>query len=223
MGTAAPQRRRSRRSREPRTAVAASKPTVASVPSSVSLQQLLARPQKSPVADASDGELLEAIAGGSVGAFEELRRRYRRAIEHTCRALLRGDQADDCAQEAFTRIWQKAPLFDRRRGSAAGWLLTLTRNVAHNLAAKKQPEPLPLPDEIALDAEESAHAIDTILLEQALAQLKAHERRVIELAYFADLSQSQIAAKLGVPLGTVKSWTRRGLNHLARLLAEETR
>jgi RNA polymerase sigma-70 factor, ECF subfamily len=189
----------------------------------VSLQQPLARPREQPPATASDSELLEAIASGNDGAFEELRRRYRRAIERTCRALLRGQQAEDCAQEAFARIWQKAPLFDRERGSAAGWLLTLTRNVAHNLAAKKQPETLPLPDEIALDGEESPHAIDTILLEEALAQLTANERRVIELAYFADLSQSQIAAKLGLPLGTVKSWTRRGLNHLAGLLEEAAR
>jgi RNA polymerase sigma-70 factor (ECF subfamily) len=174
-----------------------------------------------PAADASDVELLEAIAGGSDRAFEELRRRYRRVIEHTCRALLRGDQADDCAQEAFARIWQKAALFDRERGSAATWLLTLTRNVAHNLAAKRTPEPLPLPDEIGLDAEESAHTIETVWLERALAQLTARERRVLELAYFADLSQTQIAARLGVPLGTVKSWTRRGLNELATLLAEE--
>jgi RNA polymerase sigma-70 factor (ECF subfamily) len=60
-----------------------------------------------------------------------------------------------------------------------------------------------------------------VLVEEALGKLTAHERQVIELAYFADLSQTQIAAKLGVPLGTVKSWTRRGLNHLAALLAEE--
>lgn len=187
----------------------------------MSLPQPFPQARQPPVAEASDGELLEAIAGGSDSAFDELRRRYRRVIEHTCRALLRGDQADDCAQEAFARIWQKASLFDRERGSATGWLLTLTRNVAHNLAAKKAPEPLPLPDEIGFDAEEPAHTIDAVLLDEALTQLTAHERRVIELAYFADMSQSQIAAELGVPLGTVKSWTRRGLNHLATLLAEE--
>ena len=172
-------------------------------------------------AAASDGELLEAIAGGSEGAFEELRRRYRRMIERTCRVLLRGEQADDCAQETFARIWQKARLFDRERGSAAGWLLALTRNVAYNLAAKKPAEPLPLSDDIGLDPEEPAQTIDAIWLDEALAQLSEHERRVIELAYFADLSQTQIAADLGVPLGTVKSWTRRGLNHLATLLGEE--
>ncbi len=193
---------------------------MASVPPSVSPQQHL-RVQADEPAAATDGELLGAIADGSDRAFEELRRRYRRVIERTCHALLRGDQADDCAQEAFARIWQKAPLFDRERGSAAGWLLTLTRNVAHNLAAKKMPEPLPLPEEIRLDDEESAHTIDTVWLDGALAQLTPHERRVIELAYFADLSQTEIAAALGVPLGTVKSWTRRGLNRLATLLTGE--
>ncbi len=60
-----------------------------------------------------------------------------------------------------------------------------------------------------------------IWLDAGLARLEPHERRVIELAYFDDLSQSQIANRLGVPLGTVKSWTRRGLNRLATLLGEE--
>jgi Sigma-70 region 2 len=55
--------------------------------------------------------------------------RYRRAIERTCRLPLHRD-AEDCAQEAFIRIWQKAPLFDHDRGSAATWLLTVTRSVA---------------------------------------------------------------------------------------------
>jgi RNA polymerase sigma-70 factor (ECF subfamily) len=173
-------------------------------------------------AGASDSELLEAIAEGSDPAFEELRRRYRQKIERTCRTLLRPDQAEDCAQETFVRIWQKARLFDRERGSAASWLLTLTRNVAHNLAAKRMPEPRPLPDELSLGAEDAPPIVDAVWLDAALEELKAHERQVIELAYFADLSQAQIAASLGVPLGTVKSWTRRGLNRLATLLAEET-
>ena len=181
----------------------------------------LPQPHASPRADPTDGELLEAIAAGNDGAFEELRRRYRRVIERTCRALLRTDQADDCAQEAFTRIWQKASLFDRDRGSAAGWLLTVTRNVARNFAAKKAPEPLPLPDELAAGAEEAARSIDAVWLDRALARLAAHERQVLELAYFSDLSQTQIAAKLDVPLGTVKSWTRRGLNHLGMIADEE--
>ena len=188
----------------------------------VSLQALSARAEpESATADAvSDAELLRAVADGSDAAFEELRHRYRSAIERTCSSIVRGG-AEDCAQEAFVRIWQKARLFDPSRGSAAAWLLTLTRNVAYNIYAKKEPETRELmPEEI--NAEDPDLAVDGIWLDAGLARLEPHERRVIELAYFDDLSQSQIANRLGVPLGTVKSWTRRGLNRLATLLGEET-
>ena len=173
------------------------------------------------VADAaSDAELLRAVADGSDPAFEELRHRYRGAVERICRSITRGG-AEDCAQEAFVRIWQKARLFDAQRGSAAAWLLTLTRNVAYNLGARKEPEPLELVPADA-QADDPALSVDGFWLDAGLARLEPHERQVIELAYFADLSQTQIADRLGVPLGTVKSRTRRGLNRLATLLGEET-
>src|SRR6266571_3458524 len=101
-------------------------------------------PQRTAAAAESDGALLQAVAGGSEPAFEELRRRYRRAIEWTCRSLLRPGSEEDCAQEVFTRVWQKAYLFDERRGSPAAWLFTLARNVARNLGAKRVAEPTPL-------------------------------------------------------------------------------
>jgi RNA polymerase sigma-70 factor (ECF subfamily) len=167
----------------------------------------------------SDAELLRAVAQGSDPAFEELRHRYETAVERTCRSVVRGG-AEDCTQETFVRIWQKARLFDASRGSAAAWLLTLTRNVAYNLRAKKGPEPLELADADA-QADDVGLSVDGFWLDGGLARLEAHERQVIELAYFDDLSQSQIADRLGVPLGTVKSWTRRGLNRLATMLGEE--
>jgi RNA polymerase sigma factor (sigma-70 family) len=194
---------------------------MSAVPPRVSVQPLTKRPDRPPVAAAAtDAELLSAVADGSDAAFEELRHRYRGAVEHTCRLLLRGG-AEDCAQEAFLRIWLKARLFDPHRGSAPAWLLTLTRNVAYNLGAKKEPEPRELvPADAAAD--DPRLSVDTLWLDAGLARLEPRERQVIELAYFADLSQAQIADRLGVPLGTVKSWTRRGLNRLATLLGEET-
>jgi RNA polymerase sigma-70 factor, ECF subfamily len=194
---------------------------MSAVPPPVSVQPLTTRPDRPPVAAAAtDAELLSAVADGSDAAFEELRHRYQGAVEHTCRSLLRG-RAEDCAQEAFLRIWQKARLFDPHRGSAPAWLLTLTRNVAYNLGAKKEPEPRELvPADAAAD--DPRLSVDTFWLDAGLARLEPRERQMIELAYFADLSQTQIADRLGVPLGTVKSWTRRGLNRLAILLGEET-
>jgi len=169
----------------------------------------------------SDSALLAAVAAGSGSAFEEFRGRYRASVEWRCRSLLRPGAEEDCAQEVFTRVWQKAHLFDASRGSAAAWLFTLARNVACNLGAKRLAEPILLATVAEQALEEPA--LERFWLEGALEQLAPQERQVIELAYFADLSQAQIAAALGVPLGTVKTWTRRGLNRLATLLGDEAR
>src|SRR5947199_9236127 len=83
----------------------------------------------SPSRQATDVELLRAIASGSEPAFEELRGRYRRSVERVCRAVA-GSEQEDCEQEVFARVWGKAALFDPTRGSAAAWLLTLARRAA---------------------------------------------------------------------------------------------
>src|SRR5438093_4350994 len=173
----------------------------------------------SPPPEASDVELLRAIAGGSEPAFEELRSRYRRAVERVCRAVA-GSEREDCEQEVFARVWDKAALFDPARGSAAAWLLTLARRTALNQLAASRP-PIPVDQEpVAVAAEPSD--VDAFWLETALQRLSEQERTVIELAYYRHLSESAIAKRLRVPLGSVKSWKRRGLNRLATLLGEES-
>ena len=167
----------------------------------------------------SDVELLRAIASGSEPAFEELRGRYERAVGRICQAVV-GSEREDCEQEVFARIWGKAALFDPARGSAAAWLLTLARRAALNqLAARRSP--MPVDQEPATDPVEPA-GLEAFWLEMALARLSEQERAVIELAYYRDLSESAIARRLRVPLGSVKSWKRRGLNRLATLLEEES-
>ncbi len=170
----------------------------------------------SPPREASDVELLCAIAGGSEPAFEELRGRYRRAVQGVCRAV-EGSEREDCEQEVFARVWGKAALFDPARGSAAAWLLTLARRTALNQPARRPPTPVDQ-EPGAADASD----VDAFWLETALQRLSEQERTVIELAYFGDLSESAIARRLRVPLGSVKSWKRRGLNRLATLLEEES-
>ncbi|HYT52129.1 MAG TPA: sigma-70 family RNA polymerase sigma factor [Gaiellaceae bacterium] len=173
----------------------------------------------SPPPEASDVELLAAIAGGSEPAFEELRSRYRRAVERVCRAVA-GSEREDCEQEVFARVWGKAALFDPTRGSAAAWLLTLARRTALNQLAARRP-PTPVDQEPVAGAAEP-NGVDAFWLETALQRLSEHERAVIELAYYGDLSESAIARRLRVPLGSVKSWKRRGLNRLATLLEKES-
>jgi len=168
--------------------------------------------------EATDAELLRAVALRNESAFEELRVRYGRAIERACRSIAPTD-LEDCTQEVFARVWEKARLFDRSRGSAPAWLLTLARRTALNFhQARRRPLPIELPDGAQAVAPPE---VDRFWLDAALERLPAQERRVIELAYFDDLTQSRIAAELGVPLGSVKSWARRGLNRLALLLDEE--
>lgn len=173
----------------------------------------------SPVREPSDAELLRAIAQRSEPAFDELRDRYRRAVGRVCRAIA-GSEQEDCEQEVFARVWRKAALFDPARGSAAAWVLTLARRAALNHAAALD-APVPVDQEPAARAVESAD-VEAFWLETALARLSEQERTVIELAYYSDLTETAIARRLRVPLGSVKSWKRRGLNRLAALLDEES-
>lgn len=166
----------------------------------------------------SDADLLEATAAGSEAAFEQLRARYRPAVARVCRTIAGGDR-EDCEQEVFARIWRKASLFDRQRGSAASWLLTVARRTALSTHARRRP-PTPV-DEDALDETVEAADVDAFWLDAALDRLAERERTVITLAYYDDLSESAIAKRLRVPVGTVKTWKRRGLNQLATLLGEE--
>jgi RNA polymerase sigma-70 factor (ECF subfamily) len=166
---------------------------------------------------ASDVELLRAVASGSEAAFAELRDRYGRAVQRVCRSV--GAEREDCEQEVFARIWHKAALYDPARGSPAAWLLTVARRTALNLGAGRRP-PLPIKD--ADPAGERPSELDSFWLQAGLARLPERERTVIELAYYDDLSENAIARRLRVPLGSVKSWKRRGLNRLATLLGEES-
>jgi RNA polymerase sigma factor (sigma-70 family) len=175
------------------------------------------RPIGSALPGASDVELLRAVASGSEQAFAELRERYGRAVQRVCRSVA-GVEGEDCEQEVFARIWRKAALYDPARGSAAAWLLTVVRRTALNLGAARRP-PLPIEDPPVVG--ERPADVDVFWLQAGLARLPERERMVIELAYYGDLSESAIARRLRVPLGSVKSWKRRGLNRLATLLGEE--
>jgi RNA polymerase sigma-70 factor (ECF subfamily) len=174
-----------------------------------------------PSAAATDVELLAAIAAGSEPAFEELRTRYRNAVTAVCRSVA-GSEREDCEQEVFARVWRKAALYDPARGSAAAWLLTLTRRTALNVRARLR-APMPSDAEVEDEGLGASADVDAFWLDGALARLSERERTVIELAYYDDLSESAIAKRLRAPIGSVKSWKRRGLNRLATLLGEESR
>lgn len=174
---------------------------------------------RTPQDGAGDAELLREVAAGSEQAFAELRGRYRTAVGRVS-ASVGVSEREDCEQEVFARIWHKAALFDPARGSAAAWLLTVARNTAINFQASRRRLPQPTSDEPEPVPGEPAE-VEAFWLESALQRLPEKERAVIELAYVGDLSERAIASRLRVPLGSVKSWKRRGLNRLAGLLGDE--
>ena len=130
----------------------------------------------------------------------------------------------------FLQVWRRAADFDEGRGRPFTWLVTLARSRAIDrlrvLAARQR-----LSDSAALEvtAEASDAVADTLHAEQreiiarALASLPAEQRRALKLAYFEGLTQSEIAARLGSPLGTVKTRMRAGMTTLRELLADQPR
>jgi len=175
----------------------------------------------------TDGELIERVAGGDRQAFEELHARYARPVLGLALRRL-GDRgrAEDAAQDAFVAIWRSARTYDARRGAGAPWLYTVARNAITD-RLRRTPEPVRELEEGAASgpdpSDEAESSWTSWRVHRALEELPAHERPVIELAYWGGLSQSEIAAELDIPLGTVKTRTRSALARLADALEEELR
>lgn len=176
--------------------------------------------------DVTDGALIERVAARERAAFEELYSRYARSVLGL--ALRRiGDRgrAEDSVQDVFAAVWRSASSYDRTRGPGGAWLYTIARNAIID-AHRRRPAPTVAdpPEAVSAGAtpdEEAEASWNAWRVHRALDTLPARERTVIDLAYFAGLSQSEIADFLRIPLGTVKTRTRSGLARLARALEGE--
>jgi RNA polymerase sigma-70 factor (ECF subfamily) len=194
-----------------------------------------------------DAALVTAVAAGSEDALAALYDRHAAAI-HATALRLAGDRrvAEDVVQEVFLTLWNRAEHFDPRRGSLPAWLGTIARNRAVDRlrAAGRRPRLVSLgggpndesPGEALERAAESGRVRDgfdaadpvSVLeaaeartaINAALATMPGPEREAILLAYRDDLTQSEIAERLGWPLGTVKTRTRRALARLRGALAD---
>lgn len=138
--------------------------------------------------------------------------------------------AEDLTQETFLCAWQRASLFDPARGAAETWLFAIARNRAIDYLRSPQcrrrqrTESLDLTEDPRLLASlerDTWAALHAVSLAEKLQRLSADERAVIDLAYFSDFSQQEIACKLGQPLGTVKTWVRRALRNLRGMSQSE--
>jgi RNA polymerase sigma-70 factor, ECF subfamily len=129
-----------------------------------------------------------------------------------------GALAEECAQEVLATCWQKAHMFDATRASVATWIFTIARNRKIDVLRKqRRPEPEHLgwgPEEDPDQADVLALQQETEILGRAIAELPIAQRELIEKAYFGDMSHSEIAARTGLPLGTIKSRIRLALERL---------
>ena len=180
----------------------------------------------------ADEELMPWIAEKDGEAFEVFYDRHGGAANSLAYRIL-GDRtgAEDCIQEAFISIWRSGARFDSTRGSVRSWTLSIVRNRAIDALrskAGKAPK-LTFDDDAILEAREAEERTDDEALRHetaaevrgALSNLPDDQSKVIQMAYFGGFSQSEIAGRLNLPLGTVKGRMRLGLEKIRGELAEE--
>ncbi|MGX1615848.1 RNA polymerase sigma factor [Micromonospora chalcea] len=170
----------------------------------------------------SEDDLATRFRDGDEAALREAYDRYGRAVLHLATTtLVNRSDAEDVTQATFVAAWLGRETFDPAKGSLVGWLLGIgRRKVVDRIRAsaretrvvetvKQLPEPVstgPDPDTV----------VDRLVVADELARLPDEQRRMLELAFYDDLTHQQIAAVTGVPLGTVKSHIRRGMQSLKR-------
>ena len=173
--------------------------------------------------DARLADLMHRCARGDQGAFRELYALTSpQLLALLIRMLRRRDLAEEVLQETFVSAWRNAPEYTASRGRVFAWLTTIARNRALDELRRTKRAALDpgaslddLPDE---EGEETYGDAEVRALAACLDALSDGQRRSVQLAYLDGLSHPEIAAALRTPLGTIKSWTRRGLAALKQCL-----
>jgi RNA polymerase sigma-70 factor (ECF subfamily) len=171
--------------------------------------------------------LLAAVAGGDAQAFERLYHATSAKLFGVCLRLLADrDEAEDAVQEAYAAIWRKAAQYDASIASPISWLAMIAHNKAVDRLRSDGTARNTLPIEFASDVSDSAptapalaeHAGQTRQLDRCLNQLEARRRTLIRTAFFEGATYEELARRTDTPIGTVKSWIRRGLIQLRTCL-----
>jgi RNA polymerase sigma-70 factor, ECF subfamily len=178
------------------------------------------------LAHLSDEALVALAARSEQSALAELYDRYGRTAYGLALRILR-DQAlaEDAVQDAFLTIWRTASRFMPERGKASTWILTLVHRRAVDAVRREQrrrADPLERAAEPAVEgAEDDAFLrLQRERVQAALRHLPDAQREALELAYYGGFSQSELAERLGQPLGTIKSRMFGGLSRMRELLGE---
>jgi len=175
-----------------------------------------------------DASLIRRIADGDESALATLYDRWSQPVYSLVAHLLKdADGAEDVVEETFWQVWQRASSYDASRGTVRTWILTIGRSRAlDRIRSRKRNR-----EDVATDlsfirdpasdpSQEAEGAERRELVYSALSELPEDQRRALELAYFHGLSQSEIAASLGEPLGTIKTRMRLGMQKLRDRLIE---
>ena len=177
--------------------------------------------------DQTDTELFHALKTGQIAALGILYDRYAAAVYGLARRILGNtEEAEDVTQEVFLTLHHR-DTYDPSRGSLLNFLLTMTRSRSiDRLRSRSIKQRFFQRWRMSMSAAElsplsrASSNEQAKAVRQAMMQLRETERQVLELAYYRGLSQSEIAERLNIPLGTVKSRSRQGLKKLRRTLQE---
>lgn len=138
------------------------------------------------------------------------------------RLLPSNEDAEDLVQQVFVTAWRQRHRYDPGRASLLSWLLGIARHKAIDRLRRMERERRVVLEDPYRTVDEAGRTADRLLVTEALSWLRPEQQQVLELAFYDDLTHQQIADKLGVPLGTVKSHARRGLQRLRRFLDAPT-
>jgi RNA polymerase sigma-70 factor, ECF subfamily len=174
-----------------------------------------------------DEQLMSRVAAGDEAAFAELYDRHAaRVLGFLVRMLGRQDDAEDVLQETFWQVWKQAGDFDPSRASAKGWLYLLARSRATDLLRRRRREPAQLdaetPSPTAAPLEGLEAQDDGRALADALTRLTPEQRLAIQEAFYGGLTYEEVARRASLPVGTVKTRIRTGMQRLRDILKEPT-
>ena len=178
------------------------------------------------LAHLSDEALVALAARSEQSALAELYDRYGRTAYGLALRVLRDETlAEDAVQEAFLTVWRTASRFRPERGKASTWILTLVHRRAVDAVRREQrrrAEPLERTAEPSVEGveEDAWLRLQREQVQSALHRLPDAQREALELAYYGGFSQSELAERLGQPLGTIKSRMFSGLSRMRELLGE---
>lgn len=173
----------------------------------------------------ADADLLRRLARGDRDAVAELYDRHAgRVLGLALRIVRDSSDAEDVVQEVFSQAWRTAPNYEASRGTVAGWLLMMARSRAIDRVRARQarrdagvePDPETIPSTAVPVPEQIIANQQAARVRGAMAGLPVEQRTALELAYFEGLTQSEIAERLQIPLGTVKTRIRAALAFLRR-------